>query len=149
MGYNSPTMGCGWWYDWFVKGDDTCGIADTFFTEFDRDNYSRGVTVNLIKTTQINIYNSMLELERDGQDLDNLPQETKEALSKINSFLNKAESRLKANDLNSLDGSNEIRIERESAHGRAELGALWAQELLALGGKMIMDEIRQSPQTDA
>ena len=51
--------------------------------------------------------------------------------------------------LNSLDGSNEIRIERESAHGRAELGALWAQELLALGGKMVMDEIRQSPQTDA
>ena len=105
MGYNSPVQGCGWWYDEFVKGDDTCGIADTFFTEFDRDNYSRGVTVNLIKTIHINIYNSMLELERDGQDLNNLPEETKNTISKINSFLNKAESRLKANDLNSSDGS--------------------------------------------
>jgi len=37
--------------------------------------------------------------------LNNLPQETKDTLSKINSFLNKAESRLKANDLNSPDGS--------------------------------------------
>jgi hypothetical protein len=105
MGYNSPSAGCGSWYNLLVQEDDTCGIADTFFTQFDRDNYSRGVTVNLIKTIHINIYNSMLELERDGQDLDNLSQETKEALSKINSFLNKAESRLKANDLNSLDGS--------------------------------------------
>jgi hypothetical protein len=105
MGYNEPVQGCGYWYDILVKGDDTCGIADTFFTEFDRDNYSRGITVNLIKTTQINIYNSMLELERDGKDLNNLPQETKNAISKINSFLNKAESRLKANDLNSPDGS--------------------------------------------
>ena len=47
----------------------------------------------------------MLELERDGQDLNNLPQETKNTLSEINSFLNKAESRLQANDLNSSDGS--------------------------------------------
>jgi len=47
----------------------------------------------------------MLELERDGKDLNNLPQETKNIISKINSFLNKAESRLKANDLNSPDGS--------------------------------------------
>ena len=105
MGYNSPIMGCGYWYDILVKGDDTCGIADTFFTQFDRNNYSRGITINLIKTIHINIYNSMLELERDGQDLNNLPQETKNTISKINSFLNKAESRLKANDLNSPDGS--------------------------------------------
>jgi hypothetical protein len=111
MGYNSPSLyGCGYWYGWAVNVElipesDICGIADTFFTEFDRDNYSRGITVNLIKTTQINIYNSMLELERDGKDLNNLPQETKNTISKINSFLNKAESRLKANDLNSLDGS--------------------------------------------
>jgi len=102
--------GCGYWYGWaisvgLIAENDTCGIADTFFTEFDRDNYSRGVTVNLIKTIHVNIYNSMLELERDGQDLNNLPQETKDTLSKINSFLNKAESRLKANDLNSPDGS--------------------------------------------
>jgi hypothetical protein len=94
-----------------VQGDDTCGIADTFFTEFDRNNYSRGITVNLIKTTQINIYNSMLELEREGQDLNNLPQETKNTISKIYSFLNKAESRLKANDLNSSDGSIKYALE--------------------------------------
>jgi len=110
MGYNEPVQGCGQWYSWAVNvglipEKHTCGIADTFFTEFDRDNYSRGVTVNLIKTMHINIYNSMLELERDGQDLNNLPQETKNTISKINSFLNKAESKLKANDLNSPDGA--------------------------------------------
>jgi hypothetical protein len=110
MGYNSPTMGCGYWYGLaisvgLIPENHICGIADTFFTEFDRDNYSRGVTVNLIKTIHVNIYNSMLELERGGQDLNNLPQETKDTLSKINSFLNKSESRLKANDLNSPDGS--------------------------------------------
>jgi hypothetical protein len=111
MGYNSPSLyGCGYWYGWAVNvglipEKSTCGNADTFFTQFDRDNYSRGVTVNLIKTAQINIYNSMLELERSGQDLNNLPQETKNTISKINSFLNKAESKLKANDLNSPDGS--------------------------------------------
>jgi hypothetical protein len=110
MGYNEPVQGCGSWYGWAVNVElipenNVCGIADTFFTQFDRDNYSRGVTVNLIKTIHINIYNSMLELEREGQDLDNLPEETKNTISKINSFLNKAESRLKANDLNSPDGS--------------------------------------------
>ena len=111
MGYNAPSLyGCGYWYGWAVNvglipEKSTCGNADTFFTQFDRDNYSRGVTVNLIKTAQINIYNSMLELERSGQDLNNLPQETKNTISKINSFLNKAESKLKANDLNSPDGS--------------------------------------------
>lgn len=105
MGYNQPVQGCGYWYDLLVKGDDTCGIADTFFTKFDRDNYSRGLAVSLIKTAKINIYNSMLELERGGQDLNNLPQETKSTLSQINSFLNKAESKLKANDLDSQNGA--------------------------------------------
>ena len=111
MGYNTPSLyGCGYWYGWAVTAGlipekDTCGIADTFFTQFDNDNYSRGVTVNLIKTAKINIYNSMLELERDGKDLNNLPQEIKNTISKINSFLNKAESKLKSNDLNSPDGS--------------------------------------------
>jgi len=110
MGYNEPIQGCGNWYDWAVNvelipGDNTCGIADTFFTQWDRDNYSRGVTVNLIKTAKVNIYNSMLELEKDGQNLNNLPQETKNTISKINSFLNKAESKLKANDLISPNGS--------------------------------------------
>ena len=111
MGYNSPSLyGCGYWYGWaisveLIPENDTCGIADTFFTQFDRDNYSRGVTVNLIKTAKINIYNSMLELEQNGKDLNNLPEETKNTLFKINSFLNKAESQLKAHDLNTLDGS--------------------------------------------
>ena len=99
MGYNQPNQGCGSWYNWAVNeelipDDSTCGIADTFFTEFDRDNYSRGITVNLIKTAKINIYNSMIELERDGKDLNNLSQETKNTISEINSLLNKAESKL-------------------------------------------------------
>ncbi|ARS64443.1 hypothetical protein NMSP_0823 [Candidatus Nitrosomarinus catalina] len=110
MGFNQPIQGCGYWYDWavdekLIPDDSTCGIADTFFTEFDRDNYSRGITVNLIKTAKINIYNSMIELERDGKDLNNLSKETKNTVSEINSLLNKAESKLKGNDLNSPDGS--------------------------------------------
>jgi hypothetical protein len=110
MGYNEPAQGCGSWYGWAMNNElipdkNTCGIADTFFTQFDQDNYSRGVAVNLIKTAKINIYNSMIELEKNGQDLNNLPQETKNTVSKINSFLNKAESKLKANDLISPNGS--------------------------------------------
>jgi hypothetical protein len=106
MGYNQPIQGCGLWYTYLVQGpDDTCGIADTFFTEFDRDNFSRGITINLIKSAKVNIYHSMIELEKNGQDLNNLSQETKNTLNEINLFLNKAESKLKENDLTSKNGA--------------------------------------------
>ncbi|MAI23388.1 MAG: hydroxymethylbilane synthase [Crocinitomicaceae bacterium] len=46
--------------------------------------------------------------------------------------------------LHALDGSKEIRIERKDAHARSELGSLWAEELLNMGGRAIMDAIKSS-----
>jgi len=107
MGYNQPTQGCGFWYDYLVDYEDNrgCGIADTFFTQFDKDNYSRGVTVYLIKTAKMNIYNSMIELEKSGQDLNNLSPTTKNTISKIESLLKQADSKLKENYLMGENGA--------------------------------------------
>ncbi len=113
MGYNQPPQGCGLWYDFLVDVEDVrgCGIADTFFTQFDKDNYSRGVTVSLIKTAKINIYNSMIEMEREGTDLNNLPTTTKNTISKIESLLAQADSKLKGNDLISENGAIQTALE--------------------------------------
>lgn len=107
MGYNFPTSGCGTWYDYLVDYEDErgCGIADTFFTQFDKDNYSKGVTVSLIKTAKIDVYNSMIAMERGGQDIDNLPISTKNSITKIESLVKEANSKLKANDLQSENGA--------------------------------------------
>ncbi len=107
MGYNMPTQGCGSWYDYLVDYEDErgCGIANTFFTQFDKDNYSRGVTVYLIKTANINIYNSMIVLEKSGQDINDLPIITKNSISKIESLVKQAKSKLQLNDLRSENGA--------------------------------------------
>ena len=107
MAYNSPAQGCGFWYDFLVDTEDQgwCGIPDVSFTQFDKDNYSRGVAVYLIKTAKINIYNSMINLERTGQDLNKLPEATKNTISKIELLLDEADSKLKGNDLMSDDGA--------------------------------------------
>ncbi len=107
MGYNEPTQGCGWWYDYLVDYEDErgCGIANTFFTQFDKDNYSRGVTVYLIKTAKINVYNSMIMMEKSGQDINDLPISIKNSISKIESLVKQANSKLKLNDLRSENGA--------------------------------------------
>ena len=107
MGYNEPFQGCGTWYGYLVDNDDDgwCGIADTFFTQFDKDNYSRGVTVYLIKAAQTNLYNSMIQLERNGQDLNQLDGSTKKFISEIESLLDESDSKLKGNDLLSDNGA--------------------------------------------
>ena len=107
MGYNEPTQGCGLWYDYFVNTDDSrgCGIADVFFTQFDKDNYSRGVAVYLIKTAKINLYNSMIEIERNGEDLNKLDVSTKKTISEIESLLDQSDLKLKGNDLISENGA--------------------------------------------
>jgi len=107
MGYNEPFQGCGTWYRYLVDVDDEgwCGIADTFFTEFDKDNYSRGVAVYLIKTAKINLYNSMIEIERNGGDLNKLESPTKKTISEIESLLDQSDSKLKGNDLLSDNGA--------------------------------------------
>ena len=113
MAYNQPAQGCGFWYRFLVDTDDQgwCGIADTFFTQFDKDNYSRGVAVYLIKTAQTNLYNSMIVLERDGKDLNKLPEETKNTISKIELLLDQADSKLKGNDLISENGAIQTALE--------------------------------------
>ena len=107
MGYNEPTQGCGTWYDYLVDYEDNrgCGIADTFFTQFDKDNYSRGVAVNLIKTAKINVYNSMIVMEKSGQDINDLPTSSKNSISKIETLVKQANSKLKVNDLQSENGA--------------------------------------------
>lgn len=45
--------------------------------------------------------------------------------------------------LNSLDGSVEIRVEKTAEDARVELGAEWAEEILANGGKELMVEIKK------
>lgn len=113
MAYNEPAQGCGAWYDYLVDTEDNrgCGIADVFFTQFDKDNYSRGVTVYLIKTAKINIYNSMIVMEKNGQDLDNLPIITKSTISKIEKLLDQADTKLKENDLLSENGAIQTALE--------------------------------------
>ena len=110
MAYNSPsTYGCGFWYAFYVE--DWCGIADTYFTEFEKENYYRGVAVYLIKSAKTNVYNSMINLERDKQDLNNLPEGTKQVFSEIDILLNKANSALKANNLESSNGAIKYALE--------------------------------------
>ncbi len=113
MGYNQPIQGCGAWYDYLVEYEDVrgCGIADTFFTQFDKDNYSRGVALYLIKTAKINVYNSMIMMEKDGKDINNLPISTKNSLTKIESLVNQAKSKLSDNELYSDNGAIQTALE--------------------------------------
>lgn len=113
MGYNEPFQGCGIWYDYMVDSGDSrgCGIADVFFTQFDKDNYSRGVAVYLIKAAKINLYNSMIAMEKDGQDLNDLPTTTKKTISKIELLLDETDSKVKGNDLLSENGAIQTALE--------------------------------------
>ena len=45
--------------------------------------------------------------------------------------------------LNSLDGKDELRMERISEEAHADLGTMWAEELLSSGGQAIMEAIRK------
>jgi len=123
MGYNSPAFGCGFWYDFLVDEEDGgwCGIADTFFTKFDKDNYNRGVTVSLIKTAKTNIYHSMIEMENSGKDINNLPDTTKTTLTKIESLIDESESKLKRNFLLTDDGALKTALEAAILSGDLDL----------------------------
>ena len=59
----------------------------------------------LIKTAKINVYNSMIMMEKSGQDLNDLSLSTKNSISKIESLVNQAKSKLKNNDLQSENGA--------------------------------------------
>jgi hydroxymethylbilane synthase len=45
--------------------------------------------------------------------------------------------------LHSLDGKDELRIDRNSEEAHSDLGATWAEELLSSGGQAIMEAIRK------
>ncbi|MBI3842690.1 MAG: hypothetical protein HY295_06085 [Thaumarchaeota archaeon] len=103
MAYNSPPNSCGLWYSVYVK--TSCGIADTFYTKFEKDNFARGVTLFLMKTTKSNVYRTMINLESVNKDPNNPPDDVTHALSSIESKLRKAETSLAKNELLGNDGS--------------------------------------------
>ncbi len=104
MAYNSPgEFGCGFWYGLYVG--EICGIADTSFTKFEKDNFSRGVVAYLVKAANSNVYRTMINLEQDGKDPNNPPVEIRNALETINSNLEQAKSAFMVNDLTSDSGA--------------------------------------------
>jgi len=110
MAYNSPTTyGCGLWYGYYVEG--ICGIADTTFTKFDKENHARGVTAYLIEAAESNIYRSMLEFENNGQDLNKLPESTKKIIDNVEAKLNKAKSAFSSNQLFSENGAYKLALD--------------------------------------
>ena len=109
MAYNAPPYGCGIWYTNYVSVTDpidkTCGISDTIFTKFEKDNLSRGVTSYIIKTTETNVYMTMLNLELSGHDPNNIQGDLKNTISGIESKLDKAKNAFMQNDILSADGA--------------------------------------------
>src|SRR3989344_2122565 len=129
MAYNSPTGGCGFWYDYYVGGN--CGIADTTFTKFDKENHARGVTTYLIEAAESNIYRSMLELENNGQDLNKLPESTKKIIDDVESKLNKAKSAFSSNQIFSENGAYKLALDAaiESTKLAKEAGAAYETQI--------------------
>ncbi|MEX0655992.1 MAG: hypothetical protein WD154_00385, partial [Nitrosopumilaceae archaeon] len=102
-------FGCGFWYGYYTEG--ICGIADTTFTKFDKDNHARGVTTYLIEAAESNIYRAMLELEDNGQDLTKLPESTKKIIGNVESKLNKAKAAFSSNQIFSENGAYKLALE--------------------------------------
>lgn len=111
MGYNSPPDSCGQWYNQYVGS--SCGIANTYFTKFETDNMAKGITVYLLKSAKNNLYRTMINLENDGKDLQNLPTDVKKSVDTIDSKLKEAENALLYGDINSEKGA--IRSALEAA----------------------------------
>lgn len=110
MAYNAPqTYGCGFWHGYYVGG--SCGIADTTFTKFDKENHARGVTANLIEAAESNIYRTMLEFEKNGQDLNKLPESTRKVIDNVESKLNKAKAAFSSNQIFSENGAYKIALD--------------------------------------
>ena len=104
MAYNSPgEFGCGFWYGFYV--DEICGIADTSFTKFEKDNFSRGVVAYLVKAANSNVYRTMINLEQGDKDPNNPPAEIRNALEIINSNLEQTKRAFMVNDLISDSGA--------------------------------------------
>ena len=103
MAYNSPPQGCGQWFSDYVG--EPCGISDTFYTKFEKDNFARGVTIYLMKAAENNVYRSLIQLEGNGKDLNNLDEEVKTTLDLIQTKLKHAEDSFKVNELTSENGA--------------------------------------------
>ena len=113
MAYNSPPNGCGWWYSYLVdsKNPKGCGISDTIFTNFEKENFGKGIANYLIKAAKVNVYRIMLSLEKNGKDPNNLPDDVKRSVDGIQSKLDQAENSFIANQILSKDGAIESALD--------------------------------------
>jgi len=103
MTYANPPFSCGFWYNSYVE--ESCGIVDTQFTQFEKDHFARGVTAYLIKAAESNSYRTLVNLESNGEDIDNLPSQVNEDLQEIAFRLDNARNAFYVNDLLSDQGA--------------------------------------------
>jgi len=103
MGYNSPPIGCGYWYS--ANVDKPCGNADAIFTKFEKDNLARGIATFLIKSAQNNVYRTLFELEKSGNDPDNLEPKIQNTIDNVESNVQSAINSIKRNELSAKSGA--------------------------------------------
>ncbi len=103
MTYNTAPRGCGLWYHYYVEG--SCGKADSHFTEFEKNSISRGITTFLIKSAKNNVYRTILELEKDGTDPNNLPIDVENQIKSIEEKITKASTSFALNNLHGDKGA--------------------------------------------
>lgn len=110
MAYNSPNLyGCGFWYGVYFPGN--CGISDTTFTKFERDNHARGVTAYLVEAANSNVYRTLLELENNGQEFEDLPELSKQRISNVKASVNKAKTAFSTNKIFGDNGAYKLALD--------------------------------------
>lgn len=103
MAYSSPLHGCSHWYSFHY--DEPCGIADTYFTYFDKNTLSRGIATHLIEAADNNVYRTLLELEKGGTSPYELPPDVKSRIDGIKSEIKRAKDAFRLNQLHGSDGA--------------------------------------------
>ncbi|MGI0063422.1 MAG: hypothetical protein ACREAL_00920 [Nitrosopumilaceae archaeon] len=103
MGYGFPPNGCGYWYSSNVG--EPCGNADASFTKFEKEHLARGTATFLIKSSQNNVYRTLVEIEKSGNDPNNLEPEIKNTIENIESNIQQAVNSLKRNELSAESGA--------------------------------------------
>lgn len=85
MTYAFPPSGCGLVYE-LVYGD-ICGMGSNSFTEFERESFSNGVLVSLIKKTEINLdtYRNSNPSDYKSEDVKNIESNLEKAKEQFRS----------------------------------------------------------------
>lgn len=103
MAYSSPLHGCSHWYSFYH--DEPCGIADTHFTQFEKNTISRGIAIHLIEAAENNVYRTLLDLERGGTSPYDLPPDVESQVDGITSEIKRAKDAFRLNLLHGSDGA--------------------------------------------